>query len=198
MAERFFGRTREQFFSGGIKKDYILALVYGDDCVNRRVDYSGKLSFIPRQRLEHCLILFFALTPCLFGQLLLGHVDRDALTTNRSSRIVDDGGQLGHDPNRAVILRHPTEIENTLLSRRENLFTFALNSVAIRVVYELETEIRSRQPLLPRITQHPLRRLAYENRSLVVCEGIGAGFPNYSRYVGDYRIVPLVFRLCER
>src|SRR5215213_26916 len=198
MAERFLGRTREQFFSGGIKKDYILALVYGDDSVHRGADDSGKLSFIPRQRFEHRLILFFALTPCLFGQLLLGDVDRDALTTDRSPRIVDDGGQLGHDPNCAVILRHPAEIENTLLSRRENLFTFTHNSVAIRVVYELETEIGCRQPLLPRITQHRLRRLAYENSSLVVCEGIGAGFPNYSRYVGDYSIEPLVFRLCER
>src|SRR5215218_6499019 len=143
MAERFSGRTREQFFSGGIKEDYILALVYGDDCVHRRVDDSGKLSFIPRQRLKYPLILFFALTPCLFSQLPLGHVDRDALRTNRLSRIVDDDGQLGHDPNRAVILRHPTEIENTLLSRRENLFTLALNSLAIVVVYELDTEIGS-------------------------------------------------------
>src|SRR5215213_9306727 len=143
MAERFLRRTREQFFSGGIKKDYILALVYGDDCVHRRVDYSGKLSFIPRQRLKYPLILFFALTPCLFSQLPLGHVDRDALTTNRLSRIVDDGGQLGHDPNCALILRHPTEIENTPLPRLENLFTFALNSFAIGVVYELKTEIGS-------------------------------------------------------
>src|SRR5829696_2677837 len=143
MAERFLGRTREQFFSGGIKEDYLLAFVYSDDCVHRRVDYSGKLSFIPRQRLEHSLILFFALTPCLLRQLLLGHVDGDTLTTNRLSRIVDDRGQLGHDPNRAVILRHPTEIENTLLPRRENLFKFALNSVAIGVVYELDTEIGS-------------------------------------------------------
>src|SRR5215213_2788193 len=143
MAERFRGRTREQFFSGGIKEDYILALVGGDDCVHRRVDYSGKLSFIPRQRLERRLIIFFALTPCIFSQLLLGHVDRDALTTNRPSSIVDDGRQLSSDPNRAVILRHPTKIENTLFPRQKNFFTFALNSIAIGVVYELETKIRS-------------------------------------------------------
>src|SRR5215216_6573866 len=136
IGRRNLGNLEEHVFDGIALADYLAKLFV-------TLELLLQIDVFRLQLVLQLVQFFMSDSQCHFRRFPLRDVDRHAQATNRLSRIVEDDGQSGHDPNRAVILRHPTEIENTLLLRRENLFTLALNSLAIVVVYELDTEIWS-------------------------------------------------------